>query len=205
MASCGAAPAPGLSGTCQPLGYESNNTGRASGRPGVNARDVLHLPVNAVSGWGWTDRELRVEEARLPVGRLLVVHPAFPGKDVSVRKKAPPSRKSEAIATHAAPGVNGHGIHGIHGIHGPQPNPQNFFPLHPHTFLGGATQLPGRGCGGPCFPCFPWLIRGGVEGSRIVPSITCSGIPGRTLLVGRLFSGWPAWPLAPARYGSYNA
>ena len=29
-------------------------------------------------------------------------------------KKAPPSRKSEAIGTHAAPGVNGHRIHGKH-------------------------------------------------------------------------------------------
>ncbi len=48
------------------------------------------------------------------------VHPAFLGKDVPVRKKASPSQKSQAIATHAAPGVNGHGIHGIHG---PQPNP----------------------------------------------------------------------------------
>jgi hypothetical protein len=62
-----------------------------------------------------------------------MVHPAFAGKDVPVRKKAPPSRKLEVIATHAAPGVDGHGKHGIHG---PQPNPSNIFPLHPHTLLG---------------------------------------------------------------------
>ena len=42
--------------------------------------------------------------------------------------------KSEAIATHAAPGVNGHGMHGTHG---PQPNPQTFFPFTPHLFGGG--------------------------------------------------------------------
>ena len=29
-------------------------------------------------------------------------------------------------------------------------------------------------------PWIPWLIRGGMEGSRIVPSITCPEIPGRT-------------------------
>ncbi len=29
-------------------------------------------------------------------------------------------------------------------------------------------------------PWIPWLIQGGVEGSRIVPSITCPEIPGRT-------------------------
>ncbi len=105
--------------------------------------------------------------------RYFLVHPVFPGKDVPVRKKAPPSRKSEAIATHSAPGVNGH------GIHGPQPNPQDtFFPFTTPPFRGrGGTQLPGRGCGGPCFPCFPWLIRGGMEGSRIVPSITHHAIP----------------------------
>ena len=94
------------------------------------------------------------------------VHPAFPGKDVPVRKKAPPSRKSKAIATHAASGVNGHGNHGTHG---PQPNPQNsFFPFTPTPFWGreGGTQLPGRGCGGPCFPWIPWLIWGGAEGQR---------------------------------------
>ncbi len=49
----------------------------------------------------------------------------------------PPSRKSEAIATHAAPGVNGHGIHGIHG---PQPNPSSFFPLPPHLFGGAGDE-----------------------------------------------------------------
>ncbi len=107
----------------------------------------------------------------------LSVHPVFPGKAVPVRKKAPPSRNSKAIATHAAPGVNGHGIHRIH--------PANFSPLHPpHLFGGGGgTQLPERGCGGPCFPCFPWLIQGGVEGSRIVPSITYPKIPGRTFFL----------------------
>ena len=42
---------------------------------------------------------------------ILKVYAAFPGKDVPVRKKPPPSRKSEAIATH----VNGHGIHGTQG------------------------------------------------------------------------------------------
>ncbi len=95
---------------------------------------------------------------------LYSVHPAFPGNDVPVRKKAPPSLKSEAIATHAAPGVNGHGIHGTHGT---QPNLQNTFFPSPPTFSGeGGTQLSGRGCGGPCFPCFPWLIRGGAEGQR---------------------------------------
>ena len=67
------------------------------------------------------------------------VHPVFPGKSVPVRKKAPPSRKSEAIATHAAPGVNGHGNHGTHGT---QPNPKSFLSLHPHTFSG---EVGGRG------------------------------------------------------------
>ena len=37
------------------------------------------------------------------------------GKDVPVRKEGPAIAKSEAIATHAAPGVNGYGIHGTHG------------------------------------------------------------------------------------------
>ncbi len=82
------------------------------------------------------------------------------------------------------PGVNGHGIHRIHG---PQPNCQkNFFsPSPPYLFgEGRGTQLPGRGCGGPRFQ---WHIRGGVEGSRIVPSITCPEIPGRTF----------RWPFRP--------
>ena len=86
-----------------------------------------------------------------------------------------------AIATHATPGVNGH------GNHGPEPNPQAFFTLHPHTFSGegegegegGTTQLPGRGCGGPCFPWIQWLIWGGVEGPSIVRSIACPEIPGK--------------------------
>ena len=61
--------------------------------------------------------------------------------------KAPPSRKSEAIATHAAHGVNGHGNHGTHGT---QPNsPKNFFPLHPPTFLGeGGNTTSGAGLWG---------------------------------------------------------
>ena len=71
------------------------------------------------------------------------------GKDVPIKKKAPPSRKSKAVATHAAPGVNGHGIHGIHG---PQPNPQNFFPLHPPTFSGkGGNTTSGAGLRGSVF------------------------------------------------------
>ncbi len=103
-----------------------------------------------------------------------MVHPAFPGKDVPVRKKAPPSRKSEAIATHAAPWSEM-----ATEPTEPNPTPKLFFPFTPTPFRGGgkATQLPGRGCGGPCFPL---LIQGGVEGPRIVPSITCPEIPGRT-------------------------
>ncbi len=67
-----------------------------------------------------------------------------------------------------------------HGNHGPQPNSPNFFPLHHPTFSReGGTQLPGRGCGGACFPWIQWLIRGGVEGSSIVPSIACPEIPGQ--------------------------
>ncbi len=34
------------------------------------------------------------------------------------------------------------------------------------------------------FLWIPWLIRGGVEGPRIVPSITCPEIPGRTERIG---------------------
>ncbi len=61
------------------------------------------------------------------------------------------------------PGVNGHGIHRIHG---PEPNSQkNFFPLHPPTFSGKGGEH---------------NFRGGVEGSRIVPSINCPEILGRT-------------------------
>ncbi len=45
-------------------------------------------------------------------GPFFLVHPVFPEKDVPVRKKAPPWRKSEAFALDGAPGVNGHGIHG---------------------------------------------------------------------------------------------
>ena len=109
-----------------------------------------------------------------------MVHPAFPVKDVPVRKQAPPSRKSQAIATHAAPGVNGHGIHGIHG---PQPNPQEtFFPFTPtfsgdggeHNFLGGAAGV-------RAFCGFRGSSGVGWEGLRIVPSITCPEIPGRTI------------------------
>ncbi len=89
-----------------------------------------------------------VTHARLRGTGKLLVHPVFGGKDVPVRKKAPPSRKLEAIATHAAAGVNGHGIHGTHGT---QPNPQAFFPFTPPPFLGE---------GGEHF------FRGGAEGQR---------------------------------------
>jgi len=47
--------------------------------------------------------------------------------------------------------------HRNHGIHGPQPNPQNFFPFTPPPFRWRrGTQLPGWGCGDPCFPWIPW-------------------------------------------------
>ncbi len=57
-----------------------------------------------------------------------------------------PQEEGPAIATHAAPGVNGHGNHGTHGT---QPNPQTFFPFTPtflegkgkHNFLGGAAGV----------------------------------------------------------------
>ena len=66
--------------------------------------------------------------------KQVLVLPGIVGKEVPVRKKAPPSRKSEAIAPDAASGVN---CHGNHGKHGTQPNPpKNFIPLHLHTFLG---------------------------------------------------------------------
>ncbi len=43
----------------------------------------------------------------------------------------------------------------------PTQPPRLFSPSPPHLFGGrGATQLPGRGCGGPCFLCFPWLSPG---------------------------------------------
>ncbi len=74
---------------------------------------------------GWRMRESRLSSGTAwPLNPRNPVPPCgpsswfirhFPGKDVPVRKKVPPSRKSEAIVTHAAPGVNGHGIHGIHG------------------------------------------------------------------------------------------
>ena len=78
-------------------------------------------------------------------------------------KKAPPSRKSEAIATHAALGVNGHGNHGKHG---PQPNPQNFFPLHHHTFsgVGGQHNFRGGAAGVRAFRAFRGSSRVGWKG-----------------------------------------
>ncbi len=64
-------------------------------------------------------------DVRVPIWTLIIWFiRCLRGRTFPVRKKAPTSRKSEAIATHAAPGVNGHGIHGIHR---PQPNPQNFW------------------------------------------------------------------------------
>ncbi len=137
--------------------------------PGASGERELTLPN---PGDGSSQRELTRRRCRWECNADIVggsmsikrVHPVFPGKNVPVRKKAPPSRKSEAIATHAAPGVNGHGNHGTHG---PQPSPQSFFPLPPHLFGGGGrTQLPGRGCGGPCFLWVPSLIWGGAEGQR---------------------------------------
>ena len=102
---------------------------------------------------------------------LFLVHPVFPGKDVPVRKKAPRSRRSEAIVVHAGLGVNGHGNHGrvrrseataggsrsrmaklerLRSTHGPQPNPQNsFFPFTPTPFWGeGGNTTSGAGLRG---------------------------------------------------------
>ena len=63
----------------------------------------------------------------------------------------------------------------------PNPTPQTFFPFTTTPFRGWGREHNFRGgCGGPCLPWIPWLTRGGVEGPRIVPSVTCPEIPGRT-------------------------
>ncbi len=53
--------------------------------------------------------------------------------------RRPRHREGRRSSRHAAPGVNGH------GKHGPQPNPQDFFPLHPTPFRGGGGQHNFRG------------------------------------------------------------
>jgi hypothetical protein len=95
----------------------------------------------------------------------------------------------------------------MHGKHGPQPNPQNFFPLHPHTFsgVGGEHNFRGGAAGVRAFcglisvahtspfatsirpPSLRSALR--VRGSfgverkgNVVPSITYPEIPGRTLI-----------------------
>lgn len=108
------------------------------------------MPIEA---WAEGRRPPRIQgPVALGGGAFFGVHPAFPGKDVPVRKKAPTSRKSDAIATHAASGVNGDGTHGTHRY--PPDNPLGSGGEQDRRWVGqGSVRSvahPGSRCGRRC-------------------------------------------------------